>query len=193
RAACSGTDRMIHLIDPVAGKVLRPLPLETSILALAFTPGGKLLVLGGGFLRLWQIGPDAAGDEEVWKLRIPTRPGQRGTVGVSPDGKSVAASASLVLIVADAQTGMEQFRIDRSHIEDTGFQVAAFSPDSRRLITGSGGTAGAVQVWDMTTRALVRRYSTGLGGVTRLTVFPDGSRVASAGADEAITIWDLSK
>jgi WD40 repeat protein len=69
---------------------------------------------------------------------------------------------------------------------------AAFSPDGRLLIIGSGKMYGRVEVWEVATRGLVRALTTGYGGTSRLCVFPDGSRAASAGAEEAITVWDLT-
>lgn len=190
-AACSGADRVLHLIDLATGKVVRSQPGQHAVLALAFTPDGRnLAVLGrDGFLRLRQLGRDGADDEEVWKLRI--QRGLRGTVAVSPDGKLIAASSSGRLTVVDAMTGEEAFTVDRA-LEDGSFQAAGFTPDSRLLITGAAGRAGAIQLWDVASRTLVRRLTTGLGGVTGVAVFPDGSRVASTGSDEAVTVWDLA-
>lgn len=201
RLAFSGDDRQIRLADPATGKALRALPVQTAALSLAFLPKSDQLVILGrdGFVRLWQLGADAAGDKELWNRRVPMiRQAQRRTVAVSPDGKRIAASASARLSVLDAANGYEDFSLDRS-TEEVAFQApvpfhtVAFSPDGRRLIAGSGGLAGTIHVWDIATQSRVGRFSTGLGSVNRLAVFADGTRLASAGADDAVTVWDLKQ
>ena len=51
---------------------------------------------------------------------------------------------------------------------------------------------GRVEVWELATRGLVRAFVTGYGGTSRLCVFPDGTRAASSGAEETVTVWDLT-
>ncbi|MDB5308673.1 MAG: translocation protein TolB [Gemmataceae bacterium] len=183
--------RRITLLDATDGKTQRTLSLQTTASALTFSPKGDGLVVLGrdGFLRRWQLGADGAGDREVWKLRV--QRGHHGAVAISPDGGRIAASSSGRMSVVDTTDGHELFALERPGIDGT-FTSAAFSPDGRFLITGLGGTDGVLQVWELATRAEVRRYSTGLGGITRLAVFLDGEHVVSSGTDEAITVWDLS-
>src|SRR5262249_37863113 len=71
-------------------------------------------------------------------------------------------------------------------------QHASYSPDGRTLIVGSITMYGRVEVWELTTRGLVSAFITGYGGTSRLCVFPDGKRAPSAGAEEAVTVWDLT-
>jgi hypothetical protein len=125
----------------------------------------------------------------LWKVRI--QRGQKGTIAVSPDGKLIAASSSGMVKIVDATEGSEIFTVG-SLFEYGLFQHIAFSPNGRLLITSSEGMGGGVQVWEIATRTLVHRFSTGFGTVYRVGVFPDGTRVASAGAEEAITVWDLT-
>ena len=192
--AYSGDAQRIVIADAESGKTIRVLPTQTIGLALAFTPDSrKLAVLGrDAFLRLWPIEPGKKGteDSDLWRVRI--QRGPRGTVAFSPDGKLVAAASSTLLLVADAVSGERLFDLDRRDFDDGLFQQLAFSPDSRLLITGSAGMTGAVHVYELATHSLVRRYATGMGAINKLIVFPDGSSAVSAGAEEVVTVWDLT-
>ena len=192
--AYSGDASRIVIADAESGKTIRVLPTQTIGLALAFTPDSrKLAVLGrDAFLRLWSIEPGKMGteDSDLWRVRI--QRGPRGTVAFSPDGKLVAAASSTLLLVADAVSGERLFDLDRRDFDDGLFQQLAFSPDSRLIVTGSAGMTGAIHVYEIATHGLVRRYATGMGAINKLTVFPDGSRAVSAGAEEVVTVWDLT-
>ncbi len=192
RVAYSGEAARIVIADAAAGKTLRVLPVQTIGLALAFTPNGETLAMIGrdGFLRMWATKPGAGDpDENLWKVRI--QRGQRGTLAFSPDGKHLAASSSGTVKIVTTTTGREEFSL--GGLFDNGlFEQVAFSPDGRLLITASEGTSGGVRVWEIATRSLVRRFATGFGTVSRFGLFPDGSRIASTGAEEVITVWDLT-
>jgi WD40 repeat protein len=191
KVAYSGGETKTTIADAATGKVIRTLPIQTVGLALAFTPDGEKLAMIGrdGFLRLWSAG--SVGDEaqDLWKVRI--QRGQKGTIAVSPDGKLIAASSSGMVKIVDTTDGSEVFAVG-SLFEYGLFQHIAFSQNGRLLITSSEGMGGGVQVWEIATRTLVHRFSTGFGTVYRIGVFADGMRVASAGAEEAITVWDLT-
>jgi WD40 repeat protein len=189
----SGEEPRTMIADSATGTTLRMLPPpHTAGLALAFSPDGtKLAVVGrDGFLRVWPVERPAGADAPLWKVRI--QRGLRGTVAFSPDGKLIAASSSTRLMVVNAADGEEAFYLDLAEFDDGVYQHAAFSPDGRLLVTGSAGLTGAVQIWEVATHSPVRRYATGLGSVNRLGVFPDGRRVVSAGAEEVVTVWDLT-
>ncbi len=187
KLAYSGDAARIVIADATAGKTLRTLPTQTIALGLAFDPtGDKLVTLGrDGFLRL---SPTDEGDD-IWKVRV--QRGARGTVAFSPDGKFIAASSSGLIKVVNSSDGTEVFSV--GGLFDNGlFQQIQFSPDSRLLIGASEGMTGGVRVWELSTQSLVRRFTTGYGTVYRLGLFADGTRLVSAGVEEAITVWDLA-
>jgi WD40 repeat protein len=177
----------------------RELPsTTTTVFALGFHPtGDRLGVLGRDpFFRMWDVS-DAHGEtKEVWKARI--NRGQKGEIAFSPDGKYVSAVSTVQLLVFDAADGEPSedsreplMRFER-YTDNGQIQHASFSPDGRTLIVGSNGMYGRVEMWELATREMVRAFITGYGGTSRLCVFPDGNRAASAGAEEAVTVWDLT-
>ena len=113
-------------------------------------------------------------------------------VAFSPDGAMVAATSATMIKVVNTATGEQIAQLDRRDIDDGVFQHVSFSPDSRLIVTGSAGLSGAVHVYELETRTLIRRFTTSLGSIHRLTVLADGSRAVSAGAEEVITLWDLT-
>ena len=187
-------------VTDAAGKVARRgLPVTTTtVLALGFNASGdRLGTLGRDpFLRVWDVSAAAEKVKEVWKARVPR--GLRGAVAFSPGGKLITAVSTAQLAVFDATDGKPGdesreplYRCERS--SDSGaIQHAAFSPDGRLLVVGSAVMYGRVEVWELATRGLVRAFVTGYGGTSRMCVFPGGTRVAAAGAEEAITVWDLT-
>ncbi|WP_227254624.1 WD40 repeat domain-containing protein [Frigoriglobus tundricola] len=199
RIAWSQDGGRVVITDATGTGARRELPVTTtSVFALAFNPAGdRLGVLGRDpFLRVWDVSAGAGEPKEVWKARI--QRGQKGAVAFSPDGKLVTAVSTAQLAVFDAADGMKSdeyreplYRAERSS-EHGAIHHAAFSPDSRLLVVGSAGVYGRVEVWELVTHGMVRALTTGYGGTARLCVFPDGTRAASAGAEEAITVWDLT-
>lgn len=190
--AYSGDAQRIVIADAATGKTHRVLPTQTLGLAMAFTPDGeKLAVLGrDAYLRLWSVTAPDGNDSPLWSTRI--QRGTRGTVAISPNGKRIAASSSTRVTIVETDTGQEVFSLDRVQLDDGVCQHVAFSHDGQRLITASAGVSGAIHVWDVATQSLVTRFTTGYGSVTRMGLFPDGNRIVSSGAEETVTVWDLS-
>jgi WD40 repeat protein len=182
--------------DPDGAPRLELPVTTTSILALAISPNGRLAVLGREpFMRVWDVSPARDEPREVWKARV--QRGIKGAVCFSPDGKLLAAGSTGQLQVFDAADGKDDeprgplYQLERS--ADNGpVHQAAFTADGRYLVLGAGRMSGRVEVWELATRGLARTFSTSYGGVSRLCVFPDGRRLASAGAEEAVTVWDAT-
>lgn len=175
----------------------RVVPAGTTVLGMAFNPAGdRLGVLGrDGFLRLWNIAPGRDEVTKVWEARV--QRGPRGTVAFSADGKLVTAVSSAQLTVFSAADGKDDegreplYKFER-YTDQGQLQHAAFTPDGRHLVVGATGTYGRVEVWELATQGQVRAFTTGYGGTSRLCLFANGTRAASAGAEEAVTVWDLT-
>jgi WD40 repeat protein len=195
RVAWAAKDGKVIVTDPADRTGRRELATTSAVLALGFNPAGdRLGVLGRDpYLRVWDV--SRVEPKEVWKARV--QRGQKGVVAFSRDGTLLTAVSTAQLAVFDAKdgTGTEPrepaYRFER-YTDSGAIQHAAFTPDGRAVVVGSVGPYGRVEVWELASRGLVRALATGYGGTSRLCVFPDGTRAASAGAEEAVTVWDLT-
>ncbi len=141
----------------------------------------------------------------VWNVTDRTLPrvlrGHRWTVsgvGWSPDGKTLASSGwdnTIRLWIPAPQAGCPATGtciqvLQDSDNPDTTFRGVAWSPDGRRL--SSGSYLHGVQVWDVTahTQRWVSRTHPTM--IRRVAWSPDGTRLASGGEDSSVRLWDAS-
>ena len=114
----------------------------------------------------------------------------------SPDGRRIAsASADRTAKVWDVATGKE-ILILKGHSGD--IKAVTFSPDGSRIATG--GLDGTVKLWDartgLETLSLDARGAIDanpVGGLTEVHAIAfskDGTRLASAGNDQRVKVWD---
>jgi WD40 repeat protein len=105
----------------------------------------------------------------------------------SPDGRRLAAACDLdnTTRVYDMPSGRQLFTLTG----DTGFVTqVVFSPDGRRLATGS--LDKTVRIWDVATGQELLRLNPG-DVEPDLAFSPDGQRLATI-ADELVTLWDAN-
>jgi len=69
-----------------------------------------------------------------------------------------------------------------------GVTSVAFSPDSRRIVSGSSDHA--VRIWDMETEKLVGLFRGHTDGITSITFSSDGRCIVSGSYDQTVQIWD---
>lgn len=78
----------------------------------------------------------------------------------------------------------------------------AFSPDSRRALSGGGGDTRiatkvrgsldrSIRLWDVQSGQMLRRYLGRLGMVTGIAFFSDGLRAISSNYGSGVHLWDL--
>jgi WD40 repeat protein len=121
--------------------------------------------------RLWALGP--GGRMTVW----------------SPDGSKVAGYGypRQVRICLTADLHAQPLRLQGHDETITG---AAFSPDSRLLVTGSFDHT--VRIWDAGTGTEIFCLRGHEQAVSCVAFSPDGRFVASGAADRTVRIWDLA-
>ncbi len=156
-----------------------------QVFDVAFSPDGTMLTTGGWFgpsstlmwdsatgrlRRILAQGPDS---EEQWGRSI----------DFSPDGRLVAGEGQDSVFVWAVEDGRLVARIDQQQVD-----ALAFSPDGRRLVTGS--LEGDVDVWDARTGRQVDSLNGNLGQVLDLAFSPDGNRLATSSTDGIVRLWD---
>lgn len=158
--------------------------LEKEVTALAFSPDGSRLAIGGFDRRLilW----DLQKNRELASLesQMPF-----SAVAFRPDGREIAvADYNAVLRICDANTLRERMQL-RGHTG--GIASVAFSTDGKRLLTGSEDST--VKVWDAATGRELLTLSGHTKVVKAVAFSPDQKTVYSGGWDETLRIWDTSQ
>ncbi|RKG87657.1 WD40 repeat domain-containing protein [Corallococcus sp. CA049B] len=156
--------------------------IQGSVLALAFTPDGRVLASGhyDSVVRLW----DVERGELLAELKGHTA--EVHAVAFSPDGRWLASAGRPgELRVWDWRQGQPRAVIPGHTDVVLGL---AFSPDGRRL--ASGGLDKAVRVWDFETGAEQLRFEHD-DYVIAVAFSPDGRRLLSTSADRSARLWDL--
>ncbi|MBX9258211.1 NACHT domain-containing protein [Desmonostoc muscorum CCALA 125] len=154
-----------------------------SILAVAFSPNGKVLATGGvaGEVQLWQV----ADGKLLSRWNAHTR--WILSLAFSPNGQMLATgSDDKSLKLWDAKTGicLETFQGHTSWVYDI-----VFSPDSQSL--ASIGDECSIKLWDIRKGKLLRTFTGHSTQPHSITFSPDGQMLASSANEGAIRLWNV--
>ncbi|MGH2770768.1 MAG: WD40 repeat domain-containing protein, partial [Actinomycetota bacterium] len=161
--------------------------------AVALSPDGKLLAVGGEGASIWDVGSGKK-PKRLRDLELPEQ-AEVGDIAFSPDGESIAIAAGGEVFIrrldpyeqvrtlspaprqqpSDAAGGRGE---DIERQQEIKIQGIAYNNDGSRLATLS---ADAVIVWETATGKELRRLpDTGDGtGVSEVTFSPDGRHIAT--------------
>jgi WD40 repeat protein len=157
-----------------------------KVVALAFSPNGKILATAGEdrWVRLW--------DPATGKEKATLKKHGEGVLALafSPDGKTLATGDGGLLRVWDLPTGREAPAL---RLEDDLVRLLAFSPDGKTI--AEAGFQWKIRLWDLAegkVRATLpaKDKEALTGQITALAFRPGSPILASSGWDECIRLWN---
>jgi WD40 repeat protein len=192
-----GTTR-IWDVETETGKILFTFTENNGNLHFAdLSPDAKKIVTAGfadaadgrrgagevGCIRVW----DAETGKQLHKLEgYPDH--YRYYAAFSADGKKVIAPggvASSTTLIWDTESGKT---LQRLKVQKESVRTAAFSPDGKRIVTGS--YENIVRIWDVETGEKLQELGEHANYSSSAFFSPDGKKVASSG-NWTVQIWDV--
>jgi WD40 repeat protein len=181
-------DGTAKLWDTATGTPRHTLPHRYPVRSAAISPDGRLILTGGGDMatakgeaRLWEaetgapLGPSLE-QEVVWQVAF--SPTYRNTCAVASGRNSVR------LWDLAARRSRELTPGHRARVV-----ALAFSPDGRKLLTGSADRTA--QLWDIETGTPLGNPLAHRGAVWTVGFSPDGATLVTAGQEGKVRLWDV--
>jgi WD40 repeat protein len=186
--ATNGGGTGARIWHTVTRKVVATLGEDQVVHAVAYSPDGRWIAgAAEKHVRLW----DATTGESLGVLEGPEEPITH--LVFTPDSSILAAASSTGLAVwLWRVSDGEPVLIIPDALDGCGVEALAFHADGRHLAVGgidwlaTGGSDGAVCVWDIMEQCEVRTFP---GGSVALAVHPSGRFLASGSLEESICIW----
>ena len=153
-----------------------------SVLAVAFSPDGKLLATGDGNseVHVWQV----ADGQQLLTYR--GHGNWIWSVAFSPDGTMLASgSADQTVRLWDVHTG-RALKVLLGHTHSV--RSVAFSPDGTKLASASSDRT--VRLWDVRTGQAVNTLEDHTNWVWSVAWSPDGNAIATTSDDQTVKLWD---
>jgi WD40 repeat protein len=185
RAAVAGADKQIRVYDPESGKLEATLPGGGAVTTLAFFPDGNRLVSAGGdrVIRIWDVSA---------KKSIKEIPGHELPV------LGVAVSSDSKFLVSGGSDGkafgwdLEGKQLWSWSGKSRAVCAVSVRPNSQHVALGTAdGTLVVLDVAGSAPKELAAPTAH-VAGVAAVSYSPDGTKLATAGGDGILKVWNLS-
>jgi len=186
RLITTGDDGTTRVWDVTVGGARDWLTVPAASLifvGVAFSPNGATFAAPAEPTGVWLW--DSRTGERLRSFASETK---LTSVAFSPDGRLLAGTSDLTFepLVWDVESGDLLFTL-AGHSDAV--RAVAFSPDSRRIATGSWD--GTAAVWDASTGSRIALLPhPDSGGILDVGFTPDGSLVVTGGDDGSVTMWN---
>jgi WD40 repeat protein len=192
----TGSQDTARLWDVSTGKLHQAFPPRAAVNAVAFSPDGKLVLTGseGPAAQLWEMDTGKPGTSFNHQSRT------CWAVAFSPDGQTVLLGTDDFTARLWKVTTGEPFplSLNRTTGELSGpifrhqlqFHAVAFSPDGRRILTGSKDQT--CRLWEVDTGKPVGPPLPHQAGVVSAAFSPDGQTVLSCCQDGTAKLWKVT-
>jgi len=166
--------------------------MALSAFGLSFTPDGKFIVSAGHdkVIRVW----DWRAGKTVRTIRGQSGLGDEGKIyamALSPDGRWLAVGGW----TPDNEIRLYDFKSGELRALLKGHSNVvnglAFSPDSKKLISGGSADYTAI-IWDVEHGALLHRLEGHRDFIFAVGFTPDGARVVTGSFDTTLRLWSVT-
>jgi WD40 repeat protein len=190
RHASSTTAGEVRMTDLATGEVRRLQDPKGYPRSLAFSPGGRILALGGDAPSV--LFRDVEAGIELEPLRA--RMGAVRSATFSPDGAKLAVgtwkSARHRAIVTLWEWPARRRLAELGPFE-CGINALAFSPDGGRMVIAD--SSGRVLLWNVGAGEELARWRAHESGIIGLALSPDGRQFATACyVEPVVRLWDAT-
>jgi WD40 repeat protein/serine/threonine protein kinase len=182
---------VVRIWDAAQLKEVVELPHRRAVRELAFSSDASRLVT-------WTADPEP--ELNLWRVPDATLIRSLPTASVASGmGTILAANADLSALaqgtpdgwvrLVNPRNGEERWKVKASEEYIT---AVALSRDGKLLATGSGFSESDIRLWEVASGREVGRLKGHRSWVGALLFWPEGTRLASASADQTIRLWDTA-